>query len=837
MVTRRTLLQTAAVGVASALGDGAASALLAAPRRPLIDGVASACRRLTGHGWRDLVLAATGGELDIRATDLRRELGKPLTKINREIVGLADFAPGATRAIEPGNPAGSLLYHLFASPDVVEDGSGKALRAFPSLAEIEAVENYVYGAKPPSVADLRARAEDKPLAIVVFAVDYRRGADAVHGRHADLCFSRTGIARTGTIGPHYDPRQRAFAPIDVAQPFAFRAIPQRFAAYIAVKTGGDQERHGPRDFLKDDGERQFWVPLHKLFDGPECIWGRSLRVDLARHLRNEKLRRLHRYLAVQGFPSNWSGDDLDRHPFLIRDEMIASLSRRPEFGTGMLEPRPAPLASRAGYRGRPLNFDVPPAFVGDAGVMYFSTAQILPGPVETEPSYSEGLAVSTDRPAPEYLSVRYRVRDDGSVENLNQHPDMMKILDAGGYKAPHFIDFSGDGWIEARCPQIAQDIPTRVPAYALVAPPDFFPLVSQRDLTHWWRREVPEALRNGLWAIPPIPLSERRMAGNINLPAGFSIQDTTITALVSHPTTTAIAGEPAARPSAPRYSGLPDHSPGVFDPGWDTSQGVYYTDPDVPVQQFMQNYGLGTPFVEDVKLCAALGSYWPAVAPDSARTFTPHKRGPRFPYAWPTVVPLTDEETGIVPIESGAYMPWDGVRGPRVVDVGGRQVVAYPDIDRVDYLNNLDKLTAALLAKIDLAETKARVLAMAAVYWSLGIRPPDIFARYSAEERGRATIEVLAAKAAWAVLSFRNVGRSDDAELRAAEQATSARLEGHRRYRFHVYRPGEQTAHPSDLATVLVALQEQVVAYVGGGVVLLRRGDEPWQRDTTIPTS
>ena len=36
---------------------------------------------------------------------------------------------------------------------------------------------------------------------------------------------------------------------------------------------------------------------------------------------------------------------------------------------------------------------------------------------------------------------------------------------AGGYKAQHFIDYAGDGWIEARCPQLASEIPTRLPAY------------------------------------------------------------------------------------------------------------------------------------------------------------------------------------------------------------------------------------------------------------------------------------------------------------------------------------------------------------------------------------
>jgi hypothetical protein len=847
MITRRRFVQGSALGLGLAPLDAVAQAR---PPQPLARRVEGVCRRLAQHGWRKFLLTATGGDLDIAARDLRAELRKPLARIDRGLPGLADLAPHASRAIEPGQPSASLLYHALASPDVVEDGAGNALSAFPTLAEIEVVENYVYGAAPPTLAELRARAQDRPLALVVFALDYRRGADSVHGRHADLCFSRTGISRMGTIGPRYDAKQRAFDPLDPAQPFAFRTIPQRFAAYIAMQTNGDRDRFGPRDALTNDGDRPFWVPLHKLFDGPECLAGLDLKVELARQLQNEKLRRFHRYLEIQGYPSNWTGPDLDRFPFVIRDDQIASLSRTPEFGRGMLEPRPAPFAVRARYQSRWLTFDVPPGFVSEPGVMYFSTAQILPGLAETEPTYLEGLAPTTDRPAPEYISIRHRVREDGSIENLNQHPDLMRILKEGGYKAQHFIDFAGDGWIEARCPQIAGEIKTRVPAYALVSPPDFFPKVSQRDLTQWWRREVPERLRRALWAVPPLPLSERRMAANITSPAGFSINDVTVTALVSHPTDPKPPGERAADPGSSRYSGLPDHSPGIFDPGWDTSQGILYGDPEIPVQPYMQNHGLGTPFIEDVKLCAALGSYWPAVAPDSARTFSPHKRGPGFDYPWPTVVPLTDEETGITPVEGRGLLPWDGVRGPRLTELEGRSFVVYPDINRVDYLTNPDTMTAALLSRIDLDETKARVLAMAALYWSLGIRDPEpdpaaaapkpeptvVEPGFVPKPERRSVVDTLRAKAGWAVLSFRRVVEGDT-ELKAAEDATTAKLAGERRYRLHVFRPGPERPHPTDLLSVLVEPREQVVAYVGQGQVLMRREDGAWQRDTSIPTS
>ncbi|HYF56500.1 MAG TPA: hypothetical protein VEA41_19760 [Salinarimonas sp.] len=666
----------------------------------------------------------------------------------------------------------------------------------------------------------------------MFALDYRAAPATVHGRHADLCFSRTGIARMGTAEPRYDRAARAFDPLNPADPYAFRAVPQRFAAYIAMRAPGDRDSFGPQDFVGGDDKRDFWVPLHKLFSGPECIAGQHLDVIFASRFVNEKLRRFHRYLETQGYPSDWTGDDLERFPFVIRDELIASLSRRAEYGQGVLEPRPAPLAVRARYQDRWLTFEVPRDFVAEPGVMYFSTAQILPGPAETEPTYLEGLAPTTNRPAPEYISIRHRLREDGSLENLNHHPEMMKTLSAGGYQAQHFIDFAGDGWIEARCPQITAEVRTRAPAYALVAPPDFFPLVSQRDLTLWWRNEVPKAVRAALWAVPPIHLSERRMAANIHLPAGFSINDTTVTALVAHPGPVAGATPAPKLPLKPRYSGLPDQSPGVFDPGWDASQGIHYSDPDVEVQPYLQSFGLGTPFVEDVKLCAALGSYWPAVAPDSARTFAPVKRGPGFDYPWPTVVPLTDEEIGIVPTAVGLYKPWDGVRGPRLETIEGRQVAVYPDINRVDMLANLDRMTAELLARIDLEETKTRVMAMACVYWGLGIHDPAL----AEQHKGKAVVETLKAKAGWAVLSFRPVA-ADDGALREAEAAAGSRLAGARRYGLHLFRPGTERPHPSDLQSVVVELGEQAFAFSDATSALVRQGGESWRHDTSMPKS
>lgn len=834
VTSRRTFLQQMALGAGAIMVSGAWRFDFPSNDGALIDGVAAACRRLAPLGWRQLLLDVTGGGLDIAAGDLAEQLTRPL-RIDRRHPGFGDFNLAGTRAIEAGAPDRSLLYHAFASPGVVANRAGAALRGYPTLAEIDAVENYVYGVRPPTLESLRARAGGRPLGIVVFALQYRNTPNSVHGRHAELCFSRTGIARIGTLDPLYDPRNRSFESVDPQRPFDFRVVPQRFAAYVAMKADGDAGSFGPQDALPEDGKLSFWVPLHKLFNGAECIAGTNVALEVRRDLRNDALARFHQWLDVNGYQNNWRGEDLEKFPFLIRDERIASLSTRPEYGAGILEPRPAPLVNVAEYQGRRLTYPVDPAFTGDRANLAFSSAQVLPGPPSESPSYMYDTAQNTRRPAPEYLNLRHRVHPDGRVEDLNPRPDMMDVIRAGGYQAQHHIDYVGDGWVEARCAALEAAIPARVPAYAVVAPPDFFPRVSQRDLMSWWNREVPEPVRAALWAIAPLTLSQTRIAANVTLPINFGIDDTTVTAIVTQPAEARGPVQPPNGPLPEELTGLPDTSPGLFDPGWDTSQDIYFTDPDSPLQKFLAGYGLGAPFVEDAKLCAAYGAYWPGVSPDATRTFQPGKSLSGILYPWPTIAPLTDEEIGIVPSAGGKYMPWDGVRGPTVRTVGGRKVAAYPDAMRVDYIGMPGTMTAALTSRIDFDEYTARVLAMSRVYWSLGIHDPEI-EREHPKDHEAAMIQIMSAKSAWAVRSFQPVAARDSA-LAAAERATGVRLAGPKRYRFEVFRWGEQTTDPQDIRVVLVEMLETAVVYVGGSTVLIRRDEGPWKHDRSIPTS
>ncbi|MCB4767729.1 hypothetical protein LGR54_03860 [Ancylobacter sp. Lp-2] len=832
MTTRREFLSYTALGIGAFTVSRALPAF-AHEVPSLIAAVEATVERLDELGWRDLLLEATGGELDIRAKDLAAELAKPLTHINRDYPGFGDFSLAGGRAIEPGSPDRSLLYHALASPTVVANRAGRELAGFPTLTEIEAVENYIYGVRPPTLRELRDRAGGRPLGIVVFTPQYQNAPMSVHGRHAELCFSRSGIARLGTLAPSYDAKARGFVPLDEARPFDFRVTPRRFAPYIAVEMEGATPEFGPQDPQPGDEKLAFWVPVHKLFSGSECISGLDLDVELHRNLRNDGLAQFHRFLDLEGLKNNWRGEHLENFPFVIKDEMIGSLSTRAGFGSGLLEPRANPLVTQAQYEGRVLTFPVDGKYTSDPLNLQLSAMQILPlGENPPEPRYMADAARDTQRPAPEYINIRHRVLPNGQIDNLNLRPDMDDIIAAGGYEALHYYDGVGDGWIEASCPQLAESIDAVKPAYAMVALPDFFPNVTQRDLMVWWRTEVPAPIREALWALHPLALSQTRIAANVTLPAGFSLDDTTITAIVTQPR----EGQGSAqRPNGPweiRKTGLPDGSPGLFDPGWDTSQNIFYSDPNRPLQKFMAGYGLGSPFIEDAKLCAALGSYWPGVAPDSTRTFAPDKLIGGETYPYPTIVPLTDEEIGSAPLADGRYLPWDGVRGPRLISIDGKPVVAYPNSFRVDYIDLVGTMTAALTARVDAVEYKARVLAMAAMYWALGIHDPEYVERFGAEE---AVNHVLRDKAKWAVISFRATA-ADDAGLKDAVQATGATLDGQRRYRFHVYRWGKQAVDPNDQHTVHVEVIEQATAYVSGNTALIQREGASWVADQSMPT-
>ncbi len=169
------------------------------------------------------------------------------------------------------------------------------------------------------------------------------------------------------------------------------------------------------------------------------------------------LASFHRFLEFQGFRNNYYGDVLKDYPFTIENSRIAELTSRGDYGPGVLVPHPEPFILPATFHGRPLTFPVDPAFTGEPVNIQMSSPMVLPdlsGSIY-EPNYFDDAAQETRRPAPQYVNARHTV-ENGRVANLNDSPDLMKILARGDFDALHYIDTSGDGWVVADCPQLRQ---------------------------------------------------------------------------------------------------------------------------------------------------------------------------------------------------------------------------------------------------------------------------------------------------------------------------------------------------------------------------------------------
>jgi len=833
ITSRREFVRLSAFGITSLIVGGTGSSVLGSPPSSLIEGVSAVCRRLASLGWRDLLLEVSGGQLDLLAVDLESELLKPLSNIDRTCPGFGDFALHGGKAIEPGQPDQSMLYHALAAPSVVATRDGTKLGGFPTLAEIETVENYIYGSRKATLDDLKKGLAADDLSIVVFALHYRNAPMSANGCHAQLCFSRTGIAHLGTIEAYYDPQLRSFASVDEARPYDFRVTPRRFATYLAKRVTGFDGKFELQDPQQGDSAREFWVPVHKLFSGKECIANMDLNIQLSSGMRNDCIGSFHRVMQGQGLTTGWTGNDLEQFPFVIKDGMIASLSKQEDCGAGVVVPNPAPLIREAKYKGKLLTFPWHNSLSRNSKNVQISSYFVMPNAVAPiAPGYYLDSDQDSPRNAPEYINIRHRVVGE-KVESLNPRPDLMELIRQGGYDVLHYTDSTGDGWVAADCRELHdQGVTNSRAAFVLVGLPDFLPKLNQRDLMRWWKTEVPEPLRATLWSVPPLALSHARIAANVELPIGFSLTDDTVTAIVSQISAPGVGltARPVQVPNGPlnfEKVGLPDGSPGLFDPGWDVSIGVRSSNGGNDIHKYLVGHGLGSPFIEDAKLCAALGAYWPGLAPDGTRQYPPQKWMDGLSYPWPSIAPLTDEELGMVPTATGKRMSWDGVVGPQRRTEGDREVIAYQKMEYVDYIDILGTMTAVLTARTEPDDYKARILAMAAIYWSLGIQEGDLLnpGNYA---------KLMRMKADWAVLSFKVVP-ANNALLQTASAAAKHIFTGPHIYRFEIFRWGKEREDPADPKIALVEILEEVTAYSDGRCVIKKAGDS-WVLDASIPT-
>jgi hypothetical protein len=704
---------------------------------------------LAPKGWQKL-LEKHGLDISKSGSALASELERPL-RIDRTVQGFEDFALGGYRAVEPGQLGRSLLYHALASSNVhpaVPDPD-----YYPTLEQLDTIENYIFSRR---AAQLEHFVD--PV-IAVFAYQYRSRDQTTHRQHADVVFSRTGIARIGTEKAHYAMNLRCFDPRPAGDR-GFRSLPARYGVFVAERRpqppNGTVMRGVPLD-----ATLTFLFPVHKLFRGDEClsvqepngnIRGITIPdIKYIEHHVNEKLAKVHLPQNGQnpGFvpPLSEPTFNLTQIPFVRNSNSDPTLVKMTGVGASvLLEPINGPLVRTATQsisgvdelvRLKVPAYAIIPTTPGSSrGNRYWSTLE-LP-------------ALGNSRAAPEYANIRQEVKkeQDGSftLHDLNQvnAAEFDKKWDEGGYEAAHFLDNTCDGAITIE--KLAGLTLPILCAYSLVTAVDYFPRVDQMEVEEWLEKRQgrsiglaeiekrfaqggPQPMSDGRfeWRLAKGELAATRQLPNCTLPhpsdlskKAFSLADSsnyTISAVVSN----LPAGGSISAPSGGNrpVSWLPDAASDVFAPGWDVSQH------QLDNQNMYVAYGLGSPFPEDAKLCAALNSFWPAVAPDSARTYGYR---PRHPITGKirlltTSLPLSDLELGYHPShprvaagEVRSHRGWDGDYGPFVVLQGGHQYV--------DASNPLraDQTRAALdhrlwFSGLDLVSTPEFIQRLEAIAW------------------------------------------------------------------------------------------------------------------------
>ena len=796
----------------------------------LIKEVFRLCQVLSKHGWRELLRDGHGLDIGLRSpTALAEELDRSDLTVDRTVIGFEDFAGDATRGIEPGLPARSLLYHALASPNVLNNLDGRRLDYFPTLRDLDIVENYAFAKAERTVESLLTLTGAERMAVVVFAYEYRPAPQTCHKRHADMVYSRTGVARVGTADALYQPELRGFLSRSDDKPFALRVSPSRFAAYLSVQVSGRADEFRPMRFRDkssrtaedppgwvSDDKRLFWVPVHKLFSGSECLTGTQLKVTFKPHHCNEKLLRVERQLKTRKPAA----------PPYRRTTHIAELSKEPEYGVGTLMPEPHEFLVEEAKRGRTLaTFLVPK---GANAINNFDTLRL-----PTKPP-NNGKDVEF-RSSPEYVHIRTLVKGKKQF-NLNELDDQaLNHQLSRPFRALHYIDFTGDGWMDVKIAgrgwaKHRAVVSRTISAYSLVTAPDFFPSCDQRELSEWSQSPaVPASLRDQIWNIRPDCLADQRLAPNVQLEGNpFESDDFTMTALV--PPWGSIAQGPIPQtPVALRHAHLPDDAAGVFAPGWDVSRDWVQLKPHGKVIWHLAAYGLGSPFPEDAKLCAALSTFWPTVAPDATREMEPIEGNQSG-----TVAPLTDQEIGQL-----GDLPWDGVHGPRIVTDGAKRFVEYRSFRHVDYVRNAleGKLTSRLTGRIDAEVYQNRILALAYAYRVLGAL------RTGNKKSGVPLDGTKGERQFWKLLSFQRTLQGTP-ELEKAQMDAETYLPGnvYRSVFFPVaVKNGKPTDGPvgpgSDFRTKRIPLTELYFLFVDpeNRLVLVRPEKQPkWKKGLLI---
>lgn len=616
----------------------------------------------------------------VHGWDLTANSSQSQLTINRDAPGIEDFALEGIRAIEPGDPARSLLFHALLSPGVVED----AIIAWPSLQQIDLLENYIYSLKPLSKQILSS------LTPVVMAYEYRSASTVPHGKHADFVYSRLGIGRVGTIAHEYDSKKRCFVTNFDQNLQETRVLPAKYAVFLCTTQsyGSGISIQGHKH--SGDSSRQFYCPVHKLFAGDACIDGLNIELNYAQCHENEKLRRMvtHGKLKLTG------EFDINHPPFYYHSDDDNFVSTEVIGSSLLVARRPQDLVRTARQNETVVTYNVPPEtapwlkrFIPynnrrysslRVGQRLFLVALDYALNYLLEKVGSDKRMFLSPRQSGEFTNMRHLVNEKGEIYDINALPkeEFDQKIKEGNFSAIMYEDPLSEGVVSCQIKGLNQTTLDAKPAWSLMTAPDFMPKAGNIDLYGFKANFViggPQALCEGRLAVNPrlyfpgIPVS------------AFAQSEHTITSVISLPRTEAKTVNTQPHYDVTHY--FSDYASDIFAPGWE----VTYNRDSLFSYPYYHTSGLGSPFLEDVKLCASANGMWPAASPDAARTFKSKTR---------TAIPLTDEELGFAPNSplvlrgQKAVAGWDGECGPYLLPAENGWQVNYTEILRSDYVSN-----------------------------------------------------------------------------------------------------------------------------------------------------
>ena len=713
---------------------------------------------LTKNGWSTYLKDSLGVNLSLTGDALRAELVKDLdatrlkTLMDNSESGFDDFA--GMNLIKPGFPAYSLLYHAMASPRVRPAG----VTAYPDLEQIDTLENYIYGLVEwghlKNIYEVKSNDE---LVMAVFAYEYRPAFKTPHHEHADLVFSRTGVARVGQHEMNYDRINRCFTnqPKDGTPVEHSAVVPARYGLFLAKRVKSDQINlmttgvYKPGDKFDDqeDHQRTFLQPIRKVFHN-DALFGEA-KLSFKEAHKSEKLAKLAEHTTLT-FYKNIKPTVRTSADLIVQDPKT---NVRSSF---LVISKPEPLIRISKEGGKPIYFLVPTMIPGEDGYSrnrYFTSyntqeVQDVELLVPTDAGYQHIPNEYTEpRTQPLFLNISHELDslNTNGYKEVVKDASFEKRLNDGLYQSPLFEDSICEGTVNAQIPinnvaALTGVYRDALPAFSIVTAPDFFPQVDNFDLMTYDVAPGKSVNISNFYEGGLASLATARLTPNPELLPSKDLADT-YTAVLSHKSK---PGTPAAKtgrfnnpllPKGYMVSGfLPDVASSVFAPGWDIT---YSADKPGSHDVYLSTEGLGSPFVEDMKLCAAANGMWPASSPDAARTY----QGSLDPWSRnPTAIPLLDDELGFHKNSPAGLMMkketfgWDGVQGPFLEKLDGKWKINFADVGRADVVQN------ALDGNIDMSKlrtlTSAELIArMACLKKCIENMPKVNFKGYTGEER------------------------------------------------------------------------------------------------------